>query len=159
MSTPGDRDRTGLRVGVCEDHEPIRKVLVRGLRQAGHEVLAAHDGHEALVLLGADAPLDVIVMDVGLPDADGRDVVAALKSAGQQAPVLFLTALGATHEVLAGFAAGGDDYVVKPFDLAEVLARLDALGAPRPAPAARSPTSCGSTRPRTRRVPRPARCS
>ena len=113
-----------LTVGVCEDHAPIRKVLVRGLRQAGHEVVAAHDGREALTLFGADQPLDVLIMDIGLPDADGRDVVQALKSAGQRAPVLFLTALDATHEMLSGFAAGADDYVVKPFELKEVLARI-----------------------------------
>ena len=116
-----------LSVGVCEDDPGIRTVLVRGLRQAGHEVVAAHDGREALVLLGADQPLDVVVMDIGLPDADGRDVVQALQSAGQLAPVLYLTALGGTHDVLAGFAAGGDDYVVKPFELREVVARLEVL--------------------------------
>ena len=126
-----------LTVGVCEDHAPIRKVLVRGLRQAGHEVVAAYDGREALALFGADQPLDVLIMDIGLPDADGRDVVQALKSAGQRAPVLFLTALDGTHEMLSGFAAGADDYVVKPFELKEVLARIEALtrrrGTPEPA--------------------------
>ena len=116
-----------LTIGVCEDQESIRKVLLRGLREAGHEVVVAHDGREALLQFGPDEPLDVVVMDVGLPDSDGRDVVQALKSAGQHAPVLFLTALGAPHEVLAGFAAGADDYVVKPFEIAEVLVRLDAL--------------------------------
>lgn len=121
-----------LSIGVCEDDEPIRKVLLRGLRQAGHDVVAAHDGREAVALFGADQPFDVLVMDIGLPDADGRDVVQALKSAGQHAPVLFLTALGATHEMLAGFAAGADDYVVKPFELKEVLARLEVLARRRP---------------------------
>lgn len=116
-----------LTIGVCEDSESIRKVLVRGLRQSGHEVVVAHDGREALRQLGPDEALDVIVMDIGLPDSDGRDVVQALKSAGQHAPVLFLTALGAPHELLAGFAAGADDYVVKPFEIAEVLARLAVL--------------------------------
>ncbi len=116
-----------LSIGVCEDQEPIRKVLVRGLRQAGHEVVPAHNGKEAVALFGADQPFDVLVMDIGLPDADGRDVVQALKSAGQHAPVLFLTALSATHEMLSGFAAGADDYVVKPFELKEVLARLEVL--------------------------------
>jgi len=112
---------------VCEDDDAIRSVLVRALRAAGHEVTAAHDGREAIELLGPPHRLDVVVMDVGLPDADGRDVVQALRSAGQDAPVLFLTALGATHEVLAGFAAGADDYVVKPFETKELLARLSAL--------------------------------
>lgn len=121
-------------VGVCEDDEAIRKVLVRGMRHAGHEVVAAHNGHEALVLFGTDAALDIIVMDIGLPDSDGRDVVQALKSAGQEAPVLFLTALDGTHNKLHGFAAGADDYVVKPFDLAEILARLEVLAARTPRP-------------------------
>lgn len=116
-----------LTIGVCDDHPAIRKVLVRGLRAAGHTVVVAHDGREAVTGLGPDQPLDAIVMDIGLPDADGRDVVQALQSAGQHAPVLFLTALGDTHDKLSGFAAGGDDYVVKPFDIREVLARIEVL--------------------------------
>jgi two-component system, OmpR family, response regulator len=116
-----------LTIGVCEDQDAIREVLVRGLRQAGHDVIAAHDGREALVQFSPDKNLDVIVMDIGLPDADGRDVVQALKSAGQHAPVLFLTALDAVHDALSGFAAGADDYVTKPFELKVLLARLDVL--------------------------------
>ncbi len=116
-----------VRVGVCEDEAAIRKVLARALREAGHEALVAHDGGEALRLLAAPTDLDVILMDIGLPDADGRDVVQALQAGGQDAPVLFLTALGAAHERLAGFAAGADDYVVKPFEVKEVLARIDVL--------------------------------
>jgi two-component system, OmpR family, response regulator len=69
----------------------------------------------------------VIVLDIGLPDADGRDVCQALRSAGQHAPVLFLTALGAMHDRLSGFSAGGDDYLAKPFDVKELLARVGAL--------------------------------
>ena len=121
-----------LTIGVCEDQESIRKVLVRGLRQAGHEVVPAHNGGEALRLFGAASLVEVIVMDIGLPDSDGRDVVQALKTSGQSAPVLFLTALGATHEKLQGFAAGGDDYVVKPFDIREVIARVEVLASRAP---------------------------
>ncbi len=117
-----------LSVGVCEDDPSIRRVLVRALQIAGHEPVVAHDGGEALRLFGADSALHAIIMDVGLPDADGRDVCQALKSAGQHAPVLFLTALGERHEKLAGFGAGGDDYVVKPFDVSELLARIEVLG-------------------------------
>ncbi|CAN5248818.1 response regulator transcription factor [soil metagenome] len=117
-----------LSVGVCEDDPAIRRVLVRALQLAGHEAVVAHDGGEALRRFGADSALHAIVMDVGLPDADGRDVCQALKSAGQHAPVLFLTALGERHERLAGFGAGGDDYVVKPFDVSELLARIEVLG-------------------------------
>ena len=115
-------------VGVCEDDPAIRRVLQQTLAYAGHEAVVAHDGGEALRLLGADQPLDVIVMDIGLPDSDGRDVTQALRSAGQDAPVLFLTALGALHDRLSGFHAGGDDYLVKPFDVKELLVRLEALG-------------------------------
>ncbi len=117
-----------LNVGVCEDDPAIRRVLGRALEHAGHESVLAHDGGEALRLFGADSAVHVIIMDVGLPDADGRDVCQALKSAGQHAPVLFLTALGQAHDRLAGFGAGGDDYVVKPFDVAELLARIEVLG-------------------------------
>lgn len=127
-----------LTVGVCDDHPTIRKALVRGLRQAGHDVVTAHDGREAVTRFGPGQRLDVIVMDIGLPDADGRDVVQALQAAGQRAPLLFLTALGETHDKLSGFAAGGDDYVVKPFDIREVIARLEAL-ARRTTPETSSP--------------------
>ncbi len=115
-------------IGVCEDDPSIRRLLGEALRFAGHETLMAHDGGEALRSFGADSAIDVMVLDIGLPDSDGRDVCQALRSAGQNAPVLFLTALGATHERLAGFGAGGDDYVSKPFELKELIARLEALG-------------------------------
>ena len=82
---------------------------------------------EALQRFGADAVLDAIILDIGLPDADGRDVCQALRSAGQSAPVLFLTALGAVHDRLSGFSAGADDYLPKPFDVKELIARVDAL--------------------------------
>ncbi len=117
-----------LTVGVCEDDPAIRRVLVQALRLDGHEPVLAHDGREALLRFGADSALDVIVMDIGLPDADGRDVCQALKSAGQHAPVLFLTALGDVSDRLSGFGAGGEDYVAKPFDVKELLARIAVLG-------------------------------
>ena len=97
------------------------------MRLAGHEVVVAHDGGEALRLFADDDDLDVVILDIGLPDADGRDVCQALRSAGQSAPVLFLTALGAVHERLAGFSAGADDYLPKPFDVLELIARVEAL--------------------------------
>ncbi|HWU22682.1 MAG TPA: response regulator transcription factor [Nocardioides sp.] len=116
-----------LRIGVCEDDPAIRRVLTRALEGAGHGVVPAHNGAEALTLLAASSGVDVLIMDVGLPDADGRDVLQALRANGQHAPALFLTALGDTHDVLAGFAAGADDYVVKPFEIKEVLVRIAAL--------------------------------
>ena len=115
------------RVGLCEDDPGIRRVVLGALGHADHVGIAAHDGREALRLFGEDDALDVIILDIGLPDADGRDVCMALRSAGQSAPVLFLTALGAVHDRLAGFSAGADDYLPKPFDVKELIARVEAL--------------------------------
>ena len=115
------------RIGICEDDPAIRRVIVEGLRMAGHDVVATHNGAEAMRLFAADRALDVLLMDIGLPDSDGRDVCQALRAGGQHAPVLFLTALDALHDRLSGFSAGGDDYVTKPFDIKEILARIDAL--------------------------------
>lgn len=116
-----------VRVGLCEDDPAIRRVVSEGLRLHGHETVSAHDGAEAVRRFAADSSIDVLVIDIGLPDADGRDVCVALRSAGQVAPVMFLTALDQRHEKLAGFAAGADDYLTKPFDLAELVARIEAL--------------------------------
>ena len=115
------------RVGLCEDDPAIRRVVADAMRIAGHEVVLAHDGGEAIRRFAEDDGLAVVILDIGLPDADGRDVCQALRSAGQPAPVLFLTAHGAVHERLAGFSAGADDYVPKPFDVLELIARVEAL--------------------------------
>jgi DNA-binding response OmpR family regulator len=115
------------KVGLCEDDVAIRRVVLEALRIGGHEAVAAHNGGEALRLFTADHRLDVIVLDIGLPDADGRDVCQALRSSGQFAPVLMLTALGQVQDKLSGFSAGADDYVPKPFDVSELLARIEAL--------------------------------
>lgn len=115
------------RVGLCEDDPAIRRVVNDAMRIAGHEVVSAFDGGEAIRLFAEDDGLDVIILDIGLPDADGRDVCQALRSGGQPAPVLFLTALGTVHDRLAGFSAGADDYLPKPFDVLELIARVEAL--------------------------------
>ena len=114
-------------VGVCEDDLAIRRVVSQALELTGHTVVTAHTGAEALKRFGSGTVLDAIVLDIGLPDADGRDVCQALRSAGQSAPVLFLTALGAVHDRLSGFSAGADDYLPKPFDVKELIARVEAL--------------------------------
>ena len=124
-----------VRIGICEDDESVRRVLADALKLSDYEVVIARNGREALQNLGPAAGIDVLVVDIGLPDADGRDVCQALRAHGQQAPVLFLTALDAVHDRVAGFNAGGDDYVAKPFAVAEVLARVRALHKrTRPAP-------------------------
>jgi len=105
----------------------VRRALVETLASADHVALIARNGHEALAKFSAPGSVDALVIDIGLPDADGRDVCAALRAAGQHAPVLFLTALDGVHNRISGFNAGGDDYVGKPFSVAEVLVRLQAL--------------------------------
>jgi two-component system, OmpR family, response regulator len=114
-------------VGLCEDDTELRSVLGRALGAEGFEVHATSTGHDAVKRFSADPP-DVLVLDIGLPDADGRDVCQALRAHGVDAPVLFLTARGALTDRLAGFGAGGDDYLTKPFALAELVFRVRALG-------------------------------
>ena len=120
------------RVGVCEDDPAIRRILADGLRLHEHEPVVARNGAEAVRLFARDERLDVLVLDIGLPDSDGRDVCVALRSAGQMAPALFLTALGQMHEKLAAFAVGADDYLTKPFEVAELMVRVEALARRRP---------------------------
>ena len=114
-------------VGVCEDDPLIRRVLDEALRGAGHTVVVAQNGGEAIRLFSEPGAVDVLLLDIGLPDADGRDVCQALRAAGQFAPVLFLTARTALNDIVTGVHSGGDDYVTKPFAVAEVLARVAAL--------------------------------
>ncbi|MEO6201099.1 MAG: response regulator transcription factor [Cryobacterium sp.] len=114
-------------VGVCEDDPLIRRVLAEALRSADHTVVLAHNGAEALTLFSNDQAIDVLILDIGLPDSDGRDVCQALRATGQFAPVLFLTARGGLNDIVTGFHAGGDDYLTKPFAVAEVLVRVEAL--------------------------------
>jgi two-component system response regulator MprA len=123
-----------LTVAVCEDDAALRSVLARAIKGAGHRIVLARSGHEAVRDFPAAAP-DVIVLDIGLPDADGRDVCLALRAGGLGAPVLFLTALDGMHDKLAGFESGADDYLTKPFELDELMVRISALSRRRePAP-------------------------
>jgi two-component system, OmpR family, response regulator len=114
------------RIGICEDDESVRRVLTEAFKMHGHELVIARNGQEALRNLAVRADLDVLVINIGLPDA-GRDVCQALRASGQHAPVLFLTALDAVHDRVSRFRAGGDDYVPKPFAISEVLVRIAAL--------------------------------
>jgi two-component system response regulator MprA len=116
----------GPEIVVLEDDRELRSLLVRGLREEGFHVTSAGSAAELLRLLHGTRP-DVLVVDVGLPDGDGRDVVQAIRARGDMAPVIFLTARDALTDRLAGFAAGGDDYLTKPFAFEELVARLRAL--------------------------------
>ena len=113
------------RLLVVEDDTDLRSLLSRGLGEEGFEVTAVGDAASAMAR--AEHPPDGLVIDIGLPDADGRDLCQALRARGVDAPVLFLTARDAMADRLSGFNAGGDDYVTKPFHLDEVVARLRAL--------------------------------
>jgi two-component system response regulator MprA len=116
---------TVFRLLVVEDDPELRSLLLRGLGEEGFEVQAVGDAASAMAHV--DEVPDGLVIDVGLPDADGRDLCQALRARGVEAPVLFLTARDAVTDRLAGFSAGGDDYVTKPFHFDEVVARLRAL--------------------------------
>ena len=121
-------------IGVCEDELALRSVLTRALRAMGHEPVVVATAAEALRAFVRKRP-DALVLDIGLPDADGRDLCLALRAAGVDCPVLFLSARDGLHDKIAGFEAGGDDYLTKPFELDEVRVRLDALLRRSPAPA------------------------
>ena len=114
------------RIVVLEDDPELQALLERGLAEEGFDARAVGTGAALLERVEELAP-DALVIDVGLPDADGRDVCQALRSRGIHAPVLFLTARDSVAERVSGFDAGGDDYVTKPFAFDEVVARLHAL--------------------------------
>ncbi len=116
----------GQSVLVVEDDDELRGLLVRGLREEGFAPEAVASGKELLDRFETAQP-DVLVIDIGLPDADGRDLSQALRARGVQTPVLFLTARDAVVDRIAGFDAGGDDYLTKPFAFGELVARLQAL--------------------------------
>jgi two-component system response regulator MprA len=113
-------------VAILEDDADLRRVLARGLTEEGFTVTASATGAELLERLEGPAP-DVVVIDIGLPDADGRDVCQAMRARGVRSPVLFLTARDGLTDRLSGFHAGGDDYLAKPFAFKELVVRLRAL--------------------------------
>jgi two-component system, OmpR family, response regulator len=111
------------RILVCEDDGLLQATLERGLRRAGYVVDCVSTGRDAIARV-RDVEPDAVVLDIGLPDADGRDVCQALRAHGCLAGVVFLTARHHTDDVLSGFAVGGDDYLRKPFEFPELLARV-----------------------------------
>ncbi len=111
---------------LAEDDRAIRHALERALTLEGYEVTAVADGVEALAQAHRTPP-DVLVLDVMMPGIDGLQVCRVLRAEGDRTPILMLTALVETADRIAGLDAGADDYVVKPFDVEEVFARLRAL--------------------------------
>lgn len=110
---------------VCEDDARVRDVLKRALEHDGHTVSGASTADSLLRQL--DPVPQLVVLDLGLPDADGRDVCLALRARGVDVPVLMLTALDGVHHKVGGFESGADDYMTKPFDVPELLVRVRAL--------------------------------
>ena len=115
-----------MKVLVIEDDMETAAYIARGLREHGHVVDHVADGQDGLVM-AAGGTYDVLVVDRMLPGLDGLGLVRTLRGAGVKAPVLFLTALRGVGDRVQGLEAGGDDYMVKPFAFAELLARLNAL--------------------------------
>ncbi|MEU9554897.1 response regulator transcription factor [Streptomyces fumanus] len=118
--------QTPQTVLLAEDDRAIRNALERALTLEGYQVTAVADGATALARARYSRP-DVLVLDVMMPEIDGLQVCRALRAEGDPTPILMLTALVETADRIAGLDAGADDYVVKPFDVEEVFARLRAL--------------------------------
>ena len=111
---------------VVDDEPSIVDTVSTVFRYEGYEVTEARSGREALAL-AQERKFDLVVLDVMLPDLDGLEVTRRMRADGIDVPVLFLTARGEVQDLVAGLGAGGDDYVAKPFSLAEVVARSKAL--------------------------------
>jgi two-component system response regulator MprA len=115
-----------MRIVVVDDERALRDVLRRALTLAGYEVRCAEDGLSGLAEIESSSP-EAVVLDVGMPDIDGLEVCRRLRRAGNRVPVLMLTARDAVSDRIDGLDAGADDYLVKPFDVEELKARLRAL--------------------------------
>ena len=144
-----------MRILLVEDEAPAAKVLAKGLREEAYAVDVAMDGEKASEQAGL-TDFDLIILDVMLPRKDGFEVCRELRAAGFTAPILMLTARDAVEDRVAGLDTGADDYLVKPFDFEELLARARALlrrkGGPLPSshrrrgPVPRHPVSTGVAR-------------
>jgi two-component system response regulator MprA len=115
-----------MRVLIIDDDRAVRDALRRAFTLDGYDVHAADGGLEGLQRVDETRP-DVIVLDVMMPDVDGLEVCRRVRSAGDRTPILMLTARDATHDMVEGLNLGADDYLVKPFDIGELGARVRAL--------------------------------
>jgi two-component system OmpR family response regulator/two-component system copper resistance phosphate regulon response regulator CusR len=115
-----------MHVLLVEDDDILGKSVQRGLREKGFSCDWMQTGRQALAA-ACEKPVDVILLDLMLPDVQGKDVLERLRARGLQTPVIILSALGSVEERVGGLSAGADDYLVKPYDLAEVVARIEAV--------------------------------
>jgi DNA-binding response OmpR family regulator len=115
-----------MRVLVVEDSKQLRTFVAKALKQTGYAVDTAADGEDGLAL-AREIPYDAIVLDIMLPKLDGVSLLRQLRDGGRDTPVLFLTAKDTVEDRVQGLRTGADDYLVKPFALAELLARVEAL--------------------------------
>ncbi len=115
-----------MRILVVDDDQAVRDSLARSLQYSGYEVVTAVDGIDALAIMSSDQ-FEAIIMDVMMPNLDGLAATRSLRRAGNDIPILILTALDAVNDRVDGLDAGADDYMVKPFAFDELLARLRAL--------------------------------
>lgn len=115
-----------MRILVIEDDDAVRAAVRRALLLGGYEVLQAENGEDGLLSARKDVP-DAIVLDLGLPDIDGVQVCRTLRGSGDRTPILMLTARAAIEDRVEGLEAGADDYLVKPYDVRELQARLKAI--------------------------------
>ncbi|NOX42818.1 MAG: response regulator transcription factor [Gammaproteobacteria bacterium] len=115
-----------MRILVIEDEAPLRELLIKCLKEQGYAVDVATDGEEGLYL-GLEFPFDAAIIDLGLPIIEGIDVIRQLRERDKAFPILILTARGRWQEKVAGLEAGADDYMVKPFHIEELLARVKVL--------------------------------
>src|SRR3954462_13212425 len=137
-----------MRILLVEDDKDLQRLLKKALNEAGYVVDTALDGEEGH-FLGDTEPYDAVVLDLGLPKMDGVTVLEKWRAGGKAMPVLILTARDRWSDKVAGFDAGADDYVAKPFHLEEILARIRAL-LRRSAGHAKSELNCGTVRLDTR---------
>ncbi len=115
-----------MRILIIEDDREAASYLVKAFREAGHVADHAADGEDGLAM-ASDGPYDVLIVDRMLPKKDGLSVIADLRAAGRDTPVLILSALGQVDDRVKGLRAGGDDYLPKPYSFSELLARIEVL--------------------------------
>lgn len=126
MNSLQNPSEDGIKVLIVDDEPSIRDLLTRHLRFEGFRTHAVSNGHDAVDAAEKGEP-DIILLDVMLPDMSGFSVTKKIRSMGITAPVLFLTARDETEDKITGLTVGGDDYVTKPFSLAEIVARIQAI--------------------------------